>query len=98
MFSNKSTLAAYQLSELRIENDELRSQLAETRGIAGELTAALEQMVEGEPWQYLSCHKNSPVKDCVHCGRYYDANAALAKWKAAGISPELCKSTQTGLV
>ena len=36
MFSNKSTLAAYQISELRIENDELRSQLAETRGIAGE--------------------------------------------------------------
>jgi len=90
MFSNKSTLAAYQLSELRIENDELRSQLAETRGIAGELAEALEKVDKTlntlrqlYEWNSIDAEIRDSVRK-VH----KDLFAALAKWKAAGISPE----------
>jgi len=74
--------------------EEARKERDTLREIAGELAVALEQMLAGEPWRYMSCHMDSPVKDCKLCGRYYDAKAALAKAKAAGIS-SLDRATET---
>ena len=59
-------------------------QLAETRGIAGELYAALE---------WAMGHTVRPANRIVgqnerYCDDYDSAEAALIKWKAAGISPE----------
>ncbi len=55
------------------------------REIARELAERLEDFVSGSPWKCLSCCKNGPTEGCALCGRYYDANAALAKARAAGL-------------
>jgi len=87
-----------QLSEMKAANRELRSlnvkpgislgYVSELREIAGDLAAAL--------WI-----QHGPGIDCMWCNRYNDqhdnpckAKAALAKAKAAGISP-LDRATQT---
>lgn len=59
---------------IRVERDELRSQLAETRGIAGALAERLMRHV---------CQKD----DCEDASHKKDKDI-LAKSKAAGISPE----------
>ena len=57
-------------------NSSQRQALQQERELSDKLAEALKQMVDGQPWRYLSCCKGGPTKDCKLCGRYYDANAA----------------------